>query len=83
MFTFLSVLAVCATIVFVAVRQPTIRIELSNKQPELPKLIPVEDKQEPIDENKNDLDTLEAMLGDMVELFTGGDRVNESDKTTR
>lgn len=83
MFTFLSVLAVCATIVFVAVWQPTIRIELSNKQPELPKLTPVGDEQEPINENKNDLDALEAMMGDMVELFTGGDRVNETDNTTR
>jgi hypothetical protein len=82
MFAFLSTLVICATVVFLAIKQPTIKIETSQKRE--PIFVPAPEK---ADDSLNpaetqDTDALEAMLGDITELFTGGDHVNENTNAT-
>lgn len=78
MFGFLSTIVICATVIFLAIKQPTIKIETSQKRD--PIFIPTHDN-ETEEIKQDDPDVLENMLGEITELFTGGDRVDEN--TTR
>ena len=77
MFTFLSVLAVCCTVVFVVLKNPGFCITINNTNPNVTSNILI-DETEPTettsdDKEKEEEDVLANMLGEVTELFTGGD----------
>jgi hypothetical protein len=76
MFAFFSVVVVCATVVFLAIKQPTFKFEIMHKQEPIYDTTskPIEGFK--IDDTK-EVDELADMLGDIKELFTGGDRVDD------
>lgn len=76
MFTFLSVLAVCCTVVFVVLKNPGFCITINNTNPNVTSNILI-DETEPTettsDDKEKEEDVLANMLGEVTELFTGGD----------
>ena len=78
MFTFLSVLAVCCTIVFVVLKNPGFCITINNTNPNVTSNTLI-DETEPTEatsdanEKEEEEDVLANMLGEVTELFTGGD----------
>ena len=79
MFTFLSVLAVCCTIVFVVLKNPGFCITINNTNPSVTSNfsdMPTEPTEATSDDNEKEEeeeDVLANMLGEVTELFTGGD----------
>ena len=79
MFTFLSVLAVCCTIVFVVLKNPGFCVTINNTNPNVTSNfsdILTESTEATSDDNEKeeeDEDVLANMLGEVTELFTGGD----------
>lgn len=79
MFAFFSVVVICATVVFLAIKQPTFKSEIMHKQEPIYDTTskPIEGFKIDDTEDNKDVDELADMLGDIKELFTGGDRVND------
>ena len=79
MFTFLSVLAVCCTIVFVVLKNPGFCITINNTNPSVTSNVsdmltaPTEATSDDNEKEEEDEDVLANMLGEVTELFTGGD----------
>ena len=82
MFTFLSVLAVCCTIVFVVRKNPGFCITIDNTNPNVTSNFSdmlteptgaTSDDNEKEEEEEEEEDVLANMLGEVRELFTGGD----------
>ena len=79
MFTFLSVLAVCCTIVFVVLKNPGFCITINNTNPSITSNVsdmltaPTEATSDDNEKEEEDEDVLANMLGEVTELFTGGD----------
>lgn len=77
MFTFLSVLAVCCTIVFVVLKNPGFCITINNTNPNVTSNFSnalTESTEATSDDNEEkEEDVLANMLGEVTELFTGGD----------
>lgn len=76
MFTFLSVLAVCCTVVFVVLKNPGFCITINNTNQNVTSNTLI-DETEPTettsDDKEKEEDVLANMLGEVTELFTGGD----------
>lgn len=78
MFTFLSVLAVCCTIVFVVLKNPGFCVTINNTNPNVTSNfsdMSTESTEATSDDNEEEeeKDVLANMLGEVTELFTGGD----------
>lgn len=78
MFTFLSVLAICCTIVFVVLKNPGFCITINNTNPNVTSNslnMMTEPTEATSDDNEEEeeKDVLANMLGEVTELFTGGD----------
>ena len=79
MFTFLSVLAVCCTIVFVVLKNPGFCVTINNTNPSVTSnfsdmlTAPTEATSDDNEKEEEDEDVLANMLGEVTELFTGGD----------
>lgn len=79
MFTFLSVLAVCCTIVFVVLKNPGFCITINNTNPSVTSNVsdmltaPTEATSDDNEKEEEEEDVLANMLGEVTELFTGGD----------
>ena len=79
MFTFLSVLAVCCTIVFVVLKNPGFCITINNTNPSVTSnssymlTKPTEATSDDNEKEEEEEDVLANMLGEVTELFTGGD----------
>lgn len=78
MFTFLSVLAVCCTIVFVVLKNPGFCVTINNTNPNVASNFSdmlTESTEATSDDNEEEeeKDVLANMLGEVTELFTGGD----------
>lgn len=79
MFTFLSVLAVCCTIVFVVLKNPGFCVTINNTNPNVTSNFsdtltePTEATSDDNEKEEEEEDVLANMLGEVTELFTGGD----------
>lgn len=79
MFTFLSVLAVCCTIVFVVLKNPGFCITINNTNPSVTSNVSdmltasTEATSDANEKEEEEEDVLANMLGEVTELFTGGD----------
>ena len=79
MFTFLSVLAVCCTIVFVVLKNPGFCVTINNTNHSVTSnfsdmlTAPTEATSDDNEKEEEDEDVLANMLGEVTELFTGGD----------
>ena len=76
MFTFLSVLAVCCTVVFVVLKNPGFCITINNTNPNVTSntlIGETEPTETTSDDKEKEEDVLANMLGEVTELFTGGD----------
>lgn len=78
MFTFLSVLAVCCTIVFVVLKNPGFCITINNTNSNVTsnfsdKSTELTEATSDDNEEEEEKDVLANMLGEVTELFTGGD----------
>ena len=83
MFTFLSVLAVCCTIVFVVLKNPGFCVTINNTNPNVTSnfsdtLTEPTEATSDDNEEEEEKDVLANMLGEVTELFTGGDNDEQS-----